>query len=58
MWQDKGKWFQTKRGQIYTGYKKEVFYNKGGEIQGQVAQSGCGCPILGDIQGRAGPGSE
>ena len=40
------------------GYKEEVFYSKGGEAQLQVAQRGGGCPILGDIQGQAGRGSE
>ncbi len=42
MRQDKGKWFQTKRGEILFGCKEEVFYGKGGEAQGQVAQRGGG----------------
>ena len=25
---DKGKWFPTKRGEIYTGYKEEVVYSE------------------------------
>ena len=51
---DKGKWFQTKRGEILVGHKEKVFYNKGGEALDQVAQRGRGCPILGDTQGQAG----
>ena len=45
-------------GQIQIGYKKEVFYNKGGEALEQVAQSGGGCSIPGDIQDQAGWGPE
>jgi len=33
------------------------FYSKGGEALAQVAQRGGGCPVLGDIQVQAGPGS-
>jgi len=38
------KWFQTKRVEIWIGYKESVFYNKGDEVLEQVAQS------PGDIQ--------
>ena len=41
----KGKWFQTKRGEIYTGYKEEVFHNEGGEALAQVDQRDGGCPL-------------
>ena len=54
MRQDKGKWFLTRTGEIYTGY----FYSKCAEALGLVAQRGGGCPILADIQGHARPGSE
>jgi len=36
-----GKWFQTKRGEILTEYKEDIFYNKGDETLEQVAQK-CG----------------
>ena len=45
-------------GKIQTGYKEEDFYSKGGEALAQVAQRGAGCPVLEDIQGQAGWGSE
>ena len=44
--------------EIQIGYKEGVFYNKGVEALEQVAPRGGGCPILGDIQGQAGQGSE
>jgi len=34
------------------------FYNNGGEALEQIAQRGGGCPLLGDIQGQTGQGSE
>jgi len=34
-----------------------VFHSKGSDALEQVAQGGCGCPISGGIQGRAGCGS-
>ena len=49
--QDKGKWFQTKRSEIWIGYE-DVFYNKGGEALAQIAQRDGGCPIPRDIQGQ------
>ena len=49
---------QTKRGEIYTGYKEEIFYDNGGEALEQIAQRSGGCPVPGDIQGQAGQGSE
>ena len=52
------KWFQTKRGQIQTGYKEKVFYHKSTEVLAQVAPRGGGCPIPADTQGQAGLGSE
>jgi len=33
------------------------FYNNGGEALEQIAQRGGGCPLLGDFQNQAGPGS-
>ena len=39
------------------GYN-DKFYRKGGEVLVQVAQKDGGCPVPGDIQGRAGRGSE
>jgi len=38
--------------------RKKFFYDKGGEALEQLAQGGDGSPILGDIQGQAGQGSE
>ena len=38
--------------------KEVFFYVKGSEALEQVAQRGSGCPILGDIQGQAGWGSD
>lgn len=46
-----GKLIQTKRGEIWTGYKEDVFYSKGCEALTQVAQRGGGLPIPADIQG-------
>lgn len=51
--QDKQKCFKTRRGEIQTGYNKEVFYNKGGGALEDVAKSGGGCPIPADIKGQA-----
>jgi len=53
--QKQGKWLQTRRGQ--PSYKEEVFYSKGDEAVAEVAQRGGKCPVPGDIQGQAGPGS-
>lgn len=40
---------------ILIGYKKSVFYGKGGEMLEQVVhRDGGGCPVLGDSQGQAG----
>jgi len=38
--------------------KKKKKRRKGGEALEQVTQRGGGCPLLGDIQGQAGEGSE
>ena len=46
------------RGEISTGYKEKVFYDKGGEALKQVAQRGGGCPVPADTQGHAAGGSE
>ena len=46
-------WFQTKRGEIWTGSKEEVLYSKGNDTLAQVAQWGGKCPITGDTQGQA-----
>jgi len=46
-----------KRG-VQTRYKEEIFCNEGGETLTQVAQRGGRCPILGNIQGQVGRGSE
>ena len=56
--QDKRKLFQTKKGYVQAAYKEKVFYSKAGEALEQIIQRGGGCPIPGDIQGQAGPGSE
>ena len=38
--------------------RKKIIFGEGAEALTQVAQSGGGCPIPGDTQGEAGPGSE
>ena len=53
-----GETFQTKGGEIQSGYKEEVFYSEGGEALAQVAQRAGGCPIPRDIQSQAEQGSE
>jgi len=35
-----------------------MFCDEGGETLGQVAQSSCGCPITGRVQGQVGWGFE
>ena len=52
--------FKLKEGEILTRYKEGIFYNKGGMALKQVTQRApwSGSPILGDIQGQAGSGSE
>lgn len=35
-----------------------MVYDEGAETLSCVAQTGCGCPMLGNIQGRFGWGSE
>jgi len=37
---------------------EEIFYAEGGETLARVAQRGGRCPIPGNIQGKAGRGSE
>ena len=54
----KEKWFKIKRGEIHIGHKEEVFYDKCSEALANVGQRGSGWPILGNIQGQAGLGSE
>ena len=49
---------QTKRREIYIGYKEEAFYNKGGKALQQVAQSDGRFPVPGESQGQARWGSE
>jgi len=38
--------------------RKEFIYFEGGEALEQVAQGGCGCPLPGSTEGRAGWGCE
>ena len=52
------KWFQTRGGEIWNGYKENVFYSKGSEVLEQVAQRSDGSLIPADSQGQAGWGSE
>lgn len=33
-----------------------LFYTEGAEALGQAVHGGCGCPILGNIQGQLGAG--
>ena len=40
------------------GYKEEILPYEGGETLARVAQSSCGCPIPGSVQGQAGWGLE
>jgi len=55
---EEGKWFQTKRGEIETEFKKKAFYDQSSEAPEQVAQRYGGCPVPGDIQSQAESGSE
>ena len=48
---DRMSWFQTKRREIYIGYKEKVFYSNDG-------QAGTGCPVLGDTHGQVGLNSK
>lgn len=51
--------FKLKKGRFRLDTRKKYFfYYKCGEALAQIAQRGGGNPILGDIQGEAGPGSE
>ena len=43
--------------EVQVRYQEEVFHTEGGDTLEQVAQGGCGCTILGGIQGQAGCGS-
>lgn len=52
------KWLQTKGGEVQSGCKEEVFYNKGSEALEQVAWRRGGSPIPGDINYQTGQGSE
>ena len=54
----KGNGFQLKQERFRLDMGKRFFYSKDVEALEQVAQSGGGCPILGDFQGQAGCGSE
>ena len=54
----KGALYERRDQIIQQGYKENVFYSKGGETLGQVAQKGGGCPVPGDIQGQTGASSE
>jgi len=44
----RGNFFRL-RGETDIGYKEEVFYGECGEALEQVAQSGGGCPIPGEV---------
>ena len=43
---------------IYKGCKKKFLYEESGKTLEQLAQISCGCPILGNLQGQVGRGSE
>ena len=48
----------NKKGQIQTGYKKDLFYSKAGETLAQVVQRGGRCAIPRNTEGQVGRGSE
>jgi len=50
--------FNSPRGIYLTGYKEEIIYSEGGETLEQVAQTGSGGSIPGNLQGQVGRGSE
>jgi len=37
---------------------EEILYSAGGEALAQAAQSSCGCPLPGSVQGQVGRGFE
>ena len=43
---DKGRWSQTKRGEIQMGYKEEALYTKSDEARAQATQRDGGAPSL------------
>jgi len=50
--------FKLKGGRFSLDIRKKFFSHEGGETLEWVAQRGGGCPILGNIQGQVGRGSE
>jgi len=54
----RGNGFKLKKGRFRLNMRKRFCYDEGCEVLAQVTQRGDGCPILGDIPGQAGWGSE
>jgi len=48
---------KLRQGRLRLDIRRKFFHPEGGDTLEQVAQGGCGCPILGGIQGQAGCGS-
>ena len=53
---DKGKWFQVEGGKIQIGCQRDILYYESDKVLEQAAQTGCGCPIPGGVQGQVGWG--
>jgi len=49
---------KLKKSRFRSDVKKKMFYYEDGETLEQLAQGGSGGPILGNIQGQVGRGSE
>ena len=54
----RGSSFKLKEGRLGLDIRKKFFHDECGETLEQVAQRGCGCPIIGSIQSQVGRGFE